>query len=104
CPHLCCSVSKCSAYQFMWFQPSRWPGTTKLCSGEGQEILVDGVSRGEVCSKSEQEMLFHQHDDGFALLLLLKHHAESFSVSGGHRQDRILGYAPKMARPRHNFG
>lgn len=43
-----------------------WPDITALCLGEGQEILVDGVSRGEVCSKSEQERLSHHHDDGFA--------------------------------------
>ncbi len=30
----------------MWLQPSPWLDTTKQCSGEGQDILVDGGALG----------------------------------------------------------
>ncbi|MGO9572607.1 MAG: hypothetical protein ACLP5H_34255 [Desulfomonilaceae bacterium] len=42
----------------MWLKSSLWPDTTKQCSGEGQDILVDGGALGEVCSKSGKWGLF----------------------------------------------
>ncbi len=48
--------------KFMWRRRFPWSDVTALCSGEDQDIPVDGVSKGEVCSKSEQETLFHQLD------------------------------------------
>jgi hypothetical protein len=49
----------------MWRRRFPWSDATALCSGEDQDIPVDGVSKGEVCSLSEQEMLFHQPGGGF---------------------------------------
>jgi hypothetical protein len=51
----------------MWLLPSLCPGTTKLCSGEGQEMLVDGGAHGEVSSKTGIIELLQQLDDVFAL-------------------------------------
>jgi hypothetical protein len=65
----------------MWLEHFRCPGTTKLFSGEGQEILVDEVSRGEACSKSEQERLFHHHDASPASVRSFRFHTATFSGS-----------------------
>ena len=71
----------------MWLQPSPWPGTTKQCSGEGQDILVDGGALGEVCSKSGKWGLFHQHYGGFV-----------FVGSYGRRQGKRFGLpGPSLA-------
>ena len=42
-----------------------WPHIAALCSGEGQEILVDVGAHGEVRSKTGKITLFQQRDDGF---------------------------------------
>jgi hypothetical protein len=39
---------------FMWPRSFPWPGATKLCSGEGEELLVDGISGGEICWKGNK--------------------------------------------------
>jgi hypothetical protein len=90
---------------FMWLQPSPCPDTTNLFSAEGQEILVDGVSRGEVCTKSEQEMLFHQHDAGFACVRSCGFpYGDLFEASGIIPRPLKGSKTLKMARPPHNSG
>ena len=67
----------------MWCRRFAWPNITVLCSGEDQDILVDGVSKGEVCSKREQERLYHQHDGGFVAVGLSGGPSEGlFGVKG----------------------
>ncbi len=66
----------------MWLRLFPCPGTTELFSGEGQEGLVDGVSTGEVCSKSEQESLFRHF-----FLTPLSHQARMSRKRLGYRLD-----------------
>ena len=90
---------------FMSLQPSPWPDTTKLCSGEGQEILIDGGAHGEVRSKTGIIALFQQRNDGFA-------YVRSRGTPRGH-PIRVSRAVPqpltgakrfKMGRPPHNSG
>ena len=79
---------------FMWLQPSPWPDTTELCSGdEPTEILVDGGADGEVRSETGKIRLFHQRDDGFASVGSCGTRYGAFSGSGEPR-DRIPGQTP----------
>ena len=73
----------------MWLKPSPGPDTTKLSSGEGQEILVDGVSREEVCSKREEKMPFHHMTTVLPFFCPLRHHSGALLVSGVRRLDPI---------------
>lgn len=76
---------------FMSLQPSPWPDTTKLCSGEGQEILIDGGAHGEVRSKTGIIALFQQRNDGFASVESSRTRYGAFSGSGEPYRDRISG-------------
>ena len=89
----------------MWLQPFPWRDTTKLCSGEGQEILVDGGAHGEVRSKTGNIKLFQQRDDGFAVLLPLEGPSGVFAGGRGTLARPDSGArTPELARPRHNSG
>lgn len=73
----------------MWHRPFPWLDTTKLSLGEGQAILVDKVSKGEVRSKREEERLFHLHYGGLRLSGYLADHRRACSVSRGPSRHRI---------------
>jgi hypothetical protein len=59
--------------------------------GEGQEILIDKVTEGEVRSRRWKKDLFRQPDDGLLSACLLKDHPGSLQVAGAHCRDWILG-------------
>ena len=42
----------------MWRQPSPWPDTTKLCSGEGQEIWLTEGQTVRYAQKQENRGFF----------------------------------------------
>jgi hypothetical protein len=69
---------------FMSLQPSPWPDTTKLCSGEGQEILIDGGAHGEARSKTGIIGLFHNVTTVLPLSSLLGRDTEPFPGQGNH--------------------
>ncbi|MGO9118496.1 MAG: hypothetical protein ACLQPD_12930 [Desulfomonilaceae bacterium] len=79
----------------MWPPRFPWPGTTKLCSGEDQDILVDGVSKGEVCSKREEERLSIYVTRALWLSGLLADHRRAYSVSRGPAGHRIPTQTPQ---------
>ena len=87
----------------MWLKPSPGPDTTKLSSGEGQEILVDGVSREEVCSKREEKMPFHHMTTVLPFLLSFEAPFRgSFGVRGAAPRSDPAANASELARARHN--
>jgi hypothetical protein len=89
----------------MWLQPSPCPGTTKLFSVEDQDILVDEVSKDEVCSKREEERLFHLRDGGFVAVGPSGGPSEGlFGVKGTHLAPDSDSNTTESGRPRHNSG
>ena len=83
---------------FILLQPSPWPDTTKLCSGEGQEILIDGGAHGEVRSKTGIIALFQQRNDAFASVESSRTRNGAFSGSGEPYRDRIPRQTPWIGK------
>jgi hypothetical protein len=74
----------------MWRRCFPCPHTTKLCSGEGQRILIDGGAFGELRSETGLKVIFRQRNDGFASVESSRTRYAAFSGSGEPHRDRIL--------------
>ena len=89
----------------MWHRPFPWLDTTKLFLGEGQAILVDRDSKGEVRSKREEERLFHLQYGGFAAVGLSGGPSKGlFGVKGTQPAPDSDLKTPESGRPRNNSG
>ncbi len=79
----------------MWLQLSPWPGTTKQCSGEGQEIVLTEGRTMRYAQKQGERGFFTNMRTVLPTSCLLGHHPGSLQVAGAHWRDRIPGETPQ---------